>query len=109
MTEKKDKLIGIRFTKEERQLIEKLARARSCTITEFIRESVFSHINNLYDNVGILDVDEFLINFKKIEKSAETVLRSISILKKKLDIYDFERLKFNLMEQKTNSEKVEDF
>lgn len=109
MTEKKDKLIGIRFTKEERQLIENLARERNCTITEFIRESIFSHINNLADNVGNLDVDEFLINFNSIEKSAEIVLKSIEILKKRLDIYDFERIKFNLAKQMTNTEKVEDF
>ncbi len=109
MTEKKDQLIGIRFTKEEKQIIENLARTRNSTMTEFIRESVFSHINNLFDNVGNLDVDEFLINFNKIEKSAETVLKSILILKKKLDIYDFEKLKFNLAKQMTNTEKVEDF
>ena len=109
MNEKKDKLIGIRFTKEERQLIENLARERNCTMTEFIRESIFSHINNLADNVGNLDVDEFLINFNSIEKSAEIVLNSIEILKKRLDIYDFERIKFNLAKQMTNTEKVEDF
>jgi len=105
MTEKKDHLIGIRFTKEERQLIENFARERNCTLTEFIRESVFSHINNLTDNVGNLDVDEFLINFNNIEKSAETVLKSITLLKKRLDIYDFERLKFNFKKQMTSSEK----
>jgi predicted DNA-binding protein len=102
MTKKKDHLIGIRFTKEERQLIENFARERNCTITEFIRESIFSHINHL-------DVDDFLINFNNIEKSAEIVLKSIAILKKRLDIYDFERLKFNSTKQLTSSEEVKDF
>ncbi len=109
MTKKKDHLIGIRFTKEERQLIENFARERNCTITEFIRESIFSHINHLADNVGNLDVDDFLINFNNIEKSAEIVLKSIAILKKRLDIYDFERLKFNSTKQLTSSEEVKDF
>ena len=109
MAIKKDHLIGIRFTKEERQLIENFARERKCTITEFIRESIFSHINNLAENVGNLDVDEFLINFNNIEKSAEIVLKSVAILKKRLDIYDFERVKFNLTQQLTDSEEIKDF
>ncbi len=108
MTEKKDHLIGIRFTKEERQLIENFARERNCTITEFIRESIFSHINNLADKVGNLDVDEFLIKFNNIEESAEIVLKSIAILKKRLDIYDFERAKFDFTKQLTSSEEVKD-
>lgn len=109
MTKKKDQLVGIRFTKEERQLIENFTQERNCTITEFIRESVFSHINNLADNVGNLDVDEFLLNFKNIEKSAEIVLKSIAVLKKRLDIYDFKRLNFNLTKQEKSSEEVRDF
>jgi len=77
MSEKRDHLIGVRFTKKERQLIKKFVKDRNCTLTEFIRESVFSHINNLSNNVGNLDVDEFARNFDYIEKSTEIVLKSI--------------------------------
>ena len=108
MSEKRDHLIGVRFTKKERQLIKKFAQERNCTLTEFIRESVFSHINNLSDNVGNLEVDEFAVNFDYIEKSAEIVLKSIKKLKKKLDVYNFERLNFNLTKQETSSEEVKD-
>ncbi len=109
MSKKKDQLIGIRFTREERQLIENVARKRNCTLTEFIRESVFSHINNLSENVGTLEVDEFLINFNNIEKSADIVLKSVAELKKRLDVYDFKRLNFNLSKQETSSEEVKDY
>lgn len=108
MSEKRDHLIGVRFTKKERYLIRKFAQERNCTLTEFIRESVFSHINNLSNYVGNLDVDEFVINFDCIEKSAEIVLKSIKKLKKKLDVYDFERLNFNLNKQEMSSEEVKD-
>ena len=109
MSKKKDQLIGIRFTREERQLIENVAQKRNCTLTEFIRESVFSHINNLSENVGTLEVDEFLINFNNIEKSADIVLKSVAELKKRLDVYDFKRLNFNLSKQETSSEEVKDY
>lgn len=108
MNEKRDHLIGVRFTKKERQIIKKFVQDRNCTITEFIRESVFSHINNLSNNVGNLEVDEFAVNFERIEKSAEIVLRSIKKLKKRLDVYDFERLNFNLTKQEMSSEEVKD-
>jgi len=109
MTKKKDHLIGIRFTKEERNLIENYAQERNCTITEFIRESIFSHIHKLSDDVGNLDVDDFLFNFNKIEKSAEIVLKSIALLKKKLDVYDFKRLNYNLTKEETSSGEVKEF
>ena len=109
MNEKRDHLIGVRFTKKERHLIKKIAQDRNCTLTEFKRESVFSHINNLLNNVGNLEVDEFAVNFECIEKSAEIVLRSIKKLKKRLGVYDFERLHFNLTKQEMDSEEVEDF
>ncbi|KKN16397.1 hypothetical protein LCGC14_0976360 [marine sediment metagenome] len=109
MSKNKDQLVGIRFTKEEKQLIETFTQERNCTITEFIRESVFSHINNLTHNVGNLDVDEFFSNFKNIEKSAEIVLKSITVLKKRLNVYDFKRLYFNLTKQEKGFEEVKDF
>lgn len=108
MSEKKDHLIGIRFTKKEWQLIKKIAQIRKCTLSEFIRESVFSHINYLSNNVGNLDVDEFMVNFDCIEQSAELVLKSIEKLKKRLNMYDFERLNYNFTRQELKSEEIKD-
>lgn len=107
MTEKRDQVIGVRFTKKEREIIENFAEFRNNTLTEFIRESVFSHMNNLKDNVGNLNVDEFINNFKNIEKSAQIVLKSVKKLKKRLNVYDLDRLNFNLSKPKNTPEKYQ--
>ncbi len=107
MTEKRDQVIGVRFTKKERKIIENFAEFRNNTLTEFIRESVFSHMNNLKDNVGNLNVDEFVNNFKSIEKSAQIVLKSVKKLKKRLNVYDLERLNFNISKPNNTPEKYQ--
>jgi len=102
MIEKREKLIGIRFTKKEREVIETLAENRDLTLTDFIREAVFSHINNLTNNVGNIDVEFFLTKFDKMNDSINILKEYVKIMKREFDVYDLARIEHNLM--KTNRE-----
>ena len=88
MSEKKDQIIGIRFTSRERELIEDFAEKRNSSLTEFMRESIFSHINNLVDSPNKIDLDVFLKNFKQITNATRIINKSIDKLKKNLEIDD---------------------
>ena len=88
MSEKRDQTIGIRFTSRERELIEDFAEKRNSSLTEFIREAVFSHMNNLVDNTDKIDLEVFLKNFKQITNATRIINKSIEKLKKKLEIDD---------------------
>ena len=86
MNDKKDQTIGIRFSKKEREIIEIYAKNRNYTLTEFIRKAVFSHMNELHDNVGILNSDEINNNLKSIQESAELIIKNIQSLSKKFEL-----------------------
>ena len=88
MSDKRDQTIGIRFTSRERELIEDFAEKRNSSLTEFIREAVFSHMNNLVDNTDKIDLEVFLKNFKQITNATRIINKSIDKLKKKLEIDD---------------------
>ena len=92
MNEKKDQIIGIRFTSRERELIEDFAEKRNSSLTEFMRESIFSHMNNLVDNNNKIDLDAFLKNFKQITDATQTINKNIDKLKKNLEIDDLVNL-----------------
>jgi len=45
--QKRDQFIGVRFTEDEKKEIDKYITLKNITITDFIREAVFSHLYNL--------------------------------------------------------------
>lgn len=87
MTEKRDHLIGARFTKREKEIIENFTESRNTNLTDFVREAIFSHMSNLKKNVGIINLDKIMEEFGKIEDSAKTVFNSIDIIKNLLEEY----------------------
>jgi len=96
MHENKDQQIGIRFTKTEREIIETLASNRSLSLAEFIRSAIFSHINHLEEDIGILNVDVLMKQIDNINKSIEKVIESITVMKKEINIFDLKKIQHNL-------------
>jgi len=88
MSDKRDQTIGIRFTSREREIIEDFAEKRNSSLTEFIREAVFSHMNNLVDKSDPIDLEVLLTNFDTITNATRVINKSIAKLKKKLVIDD---------------------
>lgn len=88
MSEKRDQTIGIRFTSRERELIEDFSEKRNSSLTEFVREAVFSHMNNLVDNSDKIDLEVFQKNFKLITNATRLINKSIDKLKRNLEIDD---------------------
>lgn len=88
MNIKRDQTIGIRFTSRERELIEDFAEKRNSSLTEFIRESVFSHMNDLVNNTEKIDLEVILKNFKQITNATRLINKSIDKLKRNLEIDD---------------------
>lgn len=97
MNETRDQLIGIRFTKNERALIESLAKNRDLTLTDFIREAVFSHINHLKENVGNINIEFFLNKFDKMGDSIKVFKNCIEAMRKEFKIYDISKFKHELL------------
>jgi len=95
MTEKRDHLIGARFTKREKEIIESFTESRNTNLTDFIRESVFSHMNNLKENVGIINLEGLIKEFSKIEDSSKITLNSIDTIKNLLQEYGLTKLNYS--------------
>lgn len=80
MSEKRDQLLGARFTQKERDLIELIVNLNDTSISDFIRTSVFSHISNISKDTGI-DVQKILEEFDCIEYNANKIINKIAELK----------------------------
>jgi len=65
--------IGARFTEREREHIQKIAKKRNQTISELIREAIFSHINFLEDNKGNLEKIEMWVVKQDTDKLSHKV------------------------------------
>ncbi len=92
MSDRRDQTIGVRFTSREREIIEDFAEKRNSSLTEFIREAVFSHMNDLVDNNDQIDLEVLLSNFDVITNATRVINKSITKLKKKLEIEDLVNL-----------------
>lgn len=95
MTERRTELIGVRFTETEKPLIKRIADNRKIPITEFVREAIFSHINNLRDEIP-LEMHFFMNKFKNILNSTENIVACIKDMKREFNLFDLERIKEKL-------------
>ncbi|KKM78830.1 hypothetical protein LCGC14_1355960 [marine sediment metagenome] len=84
MNEKRDKIIGIRFTAKENEFIKDFAEKRNNSLTELIREAVFSHINNIINSKKI-DLDSLFTSFIDIKNATRIINKTIEKAKKMLD------------------------
>ena len=89
MTHIKDQIIAVRFSKDERKLIEIYAKNRNYTLTDFVRKAVLAYMNELKNNVGILNPDEINDTLKTIENSADLILEKIKLLG---NIFEFDNI-----------------
>jgi len=106
MNERKDHLIGARFSKREKRLIENFIKTQNLSLSDFLRQAVFSHMNELNDNVGNIDVHKMLTSFGEIENFCKIILKNINNLKEEIDIYGLKKLnmefnKINLSSKET--------
>ena len=101
MSERRNQLIGARFTRKEKNFIENYIKSRNISLTEFLREAVFSHINNLKDNVGNIDVSEFLMIYYDMEKASKVILNNIKSLRESIDTYGLKKLDMEFKNQKS--------
>ena len=112
MLEKKDQLIGARFSKKEKEVIESFVKKRMMTVTDFVREAIFSHMYNLEDKgVGHIEynniksqIDLIKEDINKIFKSADNISENIETIDKELTYYDRKRIK-KIMEIETKEDQ----
>lgn len=55
MSEIKNRYIGARFTETEKKAFEKLIKKKGMSLSKFIREALFSHLNFLNKHNGQLE------------------------------------------------------
>ncbi|MFX0140122.1 MAG: hypothetical protein ACFFDN_41155 [Candidatus Hodarchaeota archaeon] len=60
MSNKRNRYIGARFTEKEKLYIRNIAKELKMTLSDLIRESVFSHLNFLEVNKGKLEKKEVI-------------------------------------------------
>lgn len=80
---KKDKAITVRFTKKEKQIIDKTVKVYETSITELVRKAIFHYINMLNNNKDTLETQILKEEFNKFDR-----------LKKALEIYEEKLNKF---------------
>ncbi len=87
--ENKEGYIGARFTKKEKEGIVAFASKRNIHLSDFVREALFSHIENVKDNAGVIDIESF-------QEQLTIIKSSIIRLEQKFQSYDISRLRHNL-------------
>jgi len=94
MTEKREQLIGARFTKREKEIIENFVKSQNTNITDFVREAIFSHMNNLKENVGIINLDTLIEELGKIEDTTKITMNSLDTLKNLFQQYGLTKMNY---------------
>lgn len=87
---KRDKFIGIRFTKEEKVRIDKFIKSKNLTYNEFFHNAAFSYLNNLEGTKNKINLYRIQENMEKIKEILPKITRNVS------ELYgEFEEFKLN--------------
>jgi len=81
---KKDKVITVRFSEKEKQLIDITAKEYETTITELVRKAVFYYLDMLNGNkkiLGKLILYKELAKFKQLKNVLETYEKKLTEFK----------------------------
>lgn len=87
---KRDQFIGVRFTKEEKEVIDNYVEKNETSYNEFIREAVFSYINNLDAVKNKINLNRIQSNIQNFERLLPNLISEIHSLYK-----EFEEFKLN--------------
>lgn len=85
MSQKKNKIIGIRLTNIEKEEIDEFIKNTSSNITDFIRQAITFYINNLGENSESINLGNVIEYSKKIRPSLENVNTTFKKLKLAID------------------------
>ena len=90
---KRDNFLGIRLTKDERTLVEKvITKYNYKNSATFIREAIFTHIGNLTKATHSLDIQCFRDVVLKIRQSSFSIMEIADSLQKELNSLDIIQL-----------------
>ena len=88
MSQKRDHIIGVRLTKEEKEEIEEITREQGLNITEFIRNAISAYQKNIDEDskeIYLKNVNTYseklkisLLNVKSYFKNLESALNELS-------------------------------
>lgn len=95
MSQKKDKIIGIRLTNTEKEEIDKHIQNVGSNRTDFIRQAIDFYLNNLEENPESINIENVVEYSKKIRTS----LKNVNI--------NFNQLKLALNELSNNSNQLD--
>jgi predicted DNA-binding protein len=85
MSQKKDKIIGIRLTNTEKEEVDKYIKNTGSNITEFIRQAIDFYINNLNEKPESIHMGNVVEYSKKVKLSLGNVNNTFNQLKLALD------------------------
>jgi uncharacterized protein (DUF1778 family) len=86
ITKNKDKeFIGVRFTSDEKEIIDKLVKKQSVSYNEFIRKAVLSHINNIEKQKEKININRIQSNINNINQILPALVRNIQDLYKETE------------------------
>ena len=94
MVQKRDHIIGIRLTKEEKEEIEEITKNQGLSLTEFVRKAISAYQKNI-------DEDSKEIHLKNINNYSEKLRVSLKIVKS-----HFNSLNSALNELSNNSNRL---
>lgn len=89
--EKRDQFIGVRFSLEEKEIIDKYVQKKNISYNEFLRAATFSFLNNLEKAKNKIDIGKIDSTIKNMKELFPYFIRIIHDLDK--EFVDFRHSK----------------
>ena len=89
---KRDQFIGVRFTKEEKEIIKKYVKKEGTSFTEFIRSALLSHLNNLDEAKNRINYGKINDNLYRLQARLQILYKNIRGLEWEIDEFGHTKL-----------------
>lgn len=79
--------IGVRFTEQEKEIMDKFVKQKKLSYNQFIREAVFSYLNNVEEVKNKIDFNRISSNINNFQKILPTLIRNIHELYEECEVF----------------------
>jgi hypothetical protein len=87
MSNKREHYVGVRLTKSEKELLNKIITKRKISLTDFLRDAIFSHLKYIEEEDRYLNLRGLNLSINEIKTAINKIDKNIVKIDEEIHLY----------------------
>jgi len=93
MSKKREHYVGVRLTRNERDILNRFVSKRNITLTDFFRDAIFSHLKYIQEEDRSLNLHEITSSINEVKSALKRISQHIKKIDEEIHVYSLKSVK----------------